>query len=68
MSPTPKRPNDPPGGAPTQTGKKRLDTQIHRRKKAPPVPPLEAEWDESSSSRSTDLKMPPDRMNRGGSS
>lgn len=68
MSPTPKPPNNPSGGAQTPAGKKRLDTQIHRRKKAPPVLPLEAEWDEASSSRSADLKMPPDRMSRGGSS
>ncbi|MBI5855165.1 MAG: hypothetical protein HZB35_08065 [Nitrospirae bacterium] len=49
---------------PSPGAKRRLETQISRRKKAPPVPSLEAEWDESSSQRSTDLKMPPDKMTR----
>jgi hypothetical protein len=59
-----KRSTDPPTGAPPPAAKRRLDTQISRRKKAPPVPPLEAEWDESFESRSTDLKMTPDKMKR----
>jgi hypothetical protein len=62
MSPSEKRSTEHETGQRPGPVKKRLDTQIHRRKKAPPVPPLEAEWDDLSASRSTNLKMPPDKM------
>jgi hypothetical protein len=50
----------PPGGEP----KRRIETQIHRRKKAKAVPPLEAEWDVQSGSPPSDLRMPSDKMKK----
>lgn len=44
--------------------KRRIETQIHRRKKAKAVPPLEAEWDIESGSSSPDLRMPSDKMKK----
>ncbi len=41
---------------------RRLDTQIHRRKKAKAIPPLEAEWEADSRLPPKNLKMPADRM------
>jgi hypothetical protein len=42
----------------------RIETQIHRRKKARALSPLLAEWDARRSGKSTDLKMPADRMRK----
>lgn len=43
--------------------KRRIETQIHRRKKAKAVPPMEAEWNEDSQSP-PHLKMPADQMDK----
>jgi hypothetical protein len=50
----------PAGGNP----RRRIETQIHRRKKAKPVFPLEAEWDAESGTPPTGLRMPPDKMRK----
>jgi hypothetical protein len=42
---------------------RRIETQIHRRKKAKATLPLESEWDEGSPTP-PDLKMPSDRLHR----
>jgi hypothetical protein len=44
--------------------KRRIETQIHRRKKAKAVPPLEAEWDVDQGNAPSGLKMPSDKMKR----
>ncbi|MGH7167875.1 MAG: hypothetical protein ACREII_05025 [Nitrospiraceae bacterium] len=44
--------------------KRRIETQIHRRKKAKPVFPLEAEWDADSASPPTGLRMPSDKKRK----
>lgn len=44
--------------------KRRIETQIHRRKKAKAVPPLEAEWDMASGTPPTGLRTPPEKMQR----
>jgi len=56
----------PPGGQASPPGgrKRRIETQIHRRKKAKAVPPLEAEWEVESNRRSSDLRMPSDKMKK----
>ncbi|OLB03403.1 MAG: hypothetical protein E6K61_03710 [Nitrospirae bacterium] len=46
------------------TPKRRIETQIHRRKKAKPVFPLEAEWDADSATPPTGLRMPSDKMRK----
>jgi hypothetical protein len=43
--------------------KRRIETQIHRRKKAKAVLPMEAEWNEDSQSP-PHLKMPADQMDK----
>ncbi|WP_447973721.1 hypothetical protein [Nitrospira sp. Kam-Ns4a] len=48
------------GGLPAR----RIETQIHRRKKAKAVPPLEAEWDAASGAKPTGLRTPPDKMTK----
>lgn len=48
------------GGSP----KHRIETQIHRRKKAKAVFPLEVEWDADSASPPIGLRMPSDKMNK----
>jgi len=42
--------------------KRRIETQIHRRKKAKAVFPLEAEWDARSNQPPVGLRMPSDKM------
>jgi hypothetical protein len=44
--------------------KRRIETQIHRRKKAKAVPPLEAEWS-ADSKNPAHLKMSSDHMETG---
>jgi hypothetical protein len=53
-------------GAPDVPGSpaRRIETQIHRRKKAKAVPPLEAEWDVSTGEKPKGLRTPSDRMGR----
>jgi len=46
------------------TRPRRIETQIHRRKKAKALSPLMAEWEVKQSGKSTDLKMPSDRMRK----
>ena len=43
---------------------RRIDTQIHRRKKAKAVPPLQAEWDVTEETPPTKLRMPSENMSR----
>lgn len=45
-------------------GPRRIETQIHRRKKAKAVLPLEAEWDQGVEGPPVSLKMPPDKMKK----
>ena len=42
--------------------KRRIETQIHRRKKVKAVFPLEAEWDARSNRLPVGLRMPSDKM------
>jgi hypothetical protein len=44
--------------------RRRIETQIHRRKKAKAVYPLEAEWDASSGPPPERLRMPSNKMTR----
>ncbi|TAJ34348.1 MAG: hypothetical protein EPO64_00885 [Nitrospirae bacterium] len=44
---------------------RRIETQIHRRKKAKAVLPLEAEWDQGVEGPPVSLRMPPDKMKKG---
>lgn len=58
MARSPKSAKEPP-----RTGANaRIETQIHRRKKAKATPPLEAEWDIRSSGASTHLRTPSEQM------
>ncbi len=50
---------DPASG---EKRKRRIETQIHRRKKAKAVFPLEAEWDVRSNRLPVGLRMPSDKM------
>lgn len=43
---------------------RRIETQIHRRKKAKAVFPLEVEWEVGSLGPPSSLRMPSDRMNK----
>ena len=45
-----------------ESPKRRIETQIHRRKKAKAVFPLEAEWDARSNRLPVGLRMPSDKM------
>lgn len=51
---------NPSGGQRTR----RLDTQIHRRKKVKAALPLQSEWDSGSAKPPTGLRMPPERMKK----
>lgn len=59
-------PGRPPSGQASPPGgrKRRIETQIHRRRKAKAVPPLEAEWDVESNQPSSHLRMPSDKMKK----
>jgi hypothetical protein len=50
--------------SPTPPRKPRIETQIHRRKKAKAVPPLKAEWDADSGNPPTGLRTPSDHMRK----
>lgn len=43
---------------------RRIETQIHRRKKAKAVLPLEAEWTVGSGQAPPALRMPPENMSK----
>lgn len=62
MAESPRSPEQPHDGKPSS--KRRIETQIHRRKKAKAVPPLEAEWDIQSGAQGTGLRTPADKMSR----
>jgi hypothetical protein len=47
---------------PAKASRRRIETQIHRRKKAPPVAPLQAEWDQTDGDRPTRLRTPSEKM------
>jgi hypothetical protein len=55
---------DLPTGTPVPPAgrQRRIETQIHRRKKAKGVPPFEAEWDAASGTLSKELRMSRDQM------
>ncbi len=44
--------------------KRRIETQIHRRKKAKAVPPMESEWEDAQQGQPSQLRTPPDKMKR----
>jgi hypothetical protein len=41
---------------------RRIETQIHRRKKAKAVYPMQAEWEEGTALPPERLRMPPEKM------
>ena len=43
---------------------RRIETQIHRRKKAKAVPPMESEWEDAQQGQPSQLRTPPDKMKR----
>ena len=43
---------------------KRIWTQIHRRKKAKAEPPLTDEWEDQSPTPPSNLRMPPENMEK----
>ncbi len=55
---------DSSGDLPRASGKRRIETQIHRRKKVKTVFPLHAEWDAGSGRPSPRLRMPQGRMKK----
>lgn len=57
-------PKQAPGQASAsgESQRRRIETQIHRRKKAKAVFPLEAEWDARSNRLPVGLRMPSDKM------
>lgn len=58
-------PRPPGSGQPSQSSpRRRIETQIHRRKKAKKVFPLESEWDVDVGSPPERLRMPPEKMGR----
>ena len=58
-------PRPPGSGQPSQgSAKRRIETQIHRRKKAKKVFPLESEWDADAGSPPERLRMPAEKMGR----
>lgn len=63
MTKPPRQPEESRPGAPDPSPR-RIETQIHRRKKAKAVPPLEAEWDVSTGEKPKGLRTPSDRMGR----
>ena len=53
-----------PGPPREEALKRRIETQIHRRKKGNAVWPLEVEWEVGSLGPPSNLRMPSDRMNK----
>ncbi len=59
------QPRSRPDGAAASGGRpSRIETQIHRRKKAKALSPLTAEWDEQRPESPPKLRMPSDRMRK----
>jgi len=55
-------PNQPPTPGAQRTDRPRIETQIHRRKKAPAFSALEPEWDYIDEVPPSHLRMPSSRM------
>lgn len=54
-----------PDGKPVPDARpRRIETQIHRRKKAKALSPLTAEWDVRRTDAPAQLRMPSDRMRK----
>lgn len=48
----------------TSLARRRIETQVHRRKTAKAVPPFEAEWNEESPGPPVNLRTPSDKMEK----
>jgi hypothetical protein len=55
-------PDRPPSHSAEHQGRPRIETQIHRRKKAKAFSALEAEWDQIDKVKPSHLRMPSGRM------
>lgn len=55
-------PGQPPTRDAQRQGRPRIETQIHRRKKAKAFSALESEWDQIDQVSSSHLRMPSGRM------
>jgi len=55
-------PDQPPTHGAQRRDRPRIETQIHRRKKAKAFSALEPEWDEIDKVKPSHLRMPSDRM------
>ena len=55
-------PDKPPLHGTQRPGRPRIETQIHRRKKAKALSALEPEWDQIEQVAPSHLRMPSDRM------
>ncbi len=56
------RPLERKSKGPALPGRRRIDTQIHRRKKINTLSPLEIEWDAQSGNPPSGLRMASDKM------
>ena len=56
--------NSPPEPEVSAKPKRRIETQIHRRKKAKAVYPLTDEWEDSLPAPGDKFKMPPENMKK----
>ena len=59
----PQKPQSDPDHIPSPSAKRRIQTQIHRRKKAKAVSPLEDEWNEQSDTP-PNLRTPSSKMKK----
>lgn len=68
--PPPQQPGASPKSSRSKRGqsgpRKRIETQIHRRRTVTAIPPFEAEWDAATGERPAGLRTPPDQMKPGG--
>jgi hypothetical protein len=55
-------PDQPPIHGAQRRDRPRIETQIHRRKKAKAFSALEPEWDQNDKVKPSHLRMPSDRM------
>jgi hypothetical protein len=55
-------PDQPPNHDAQRQYRPRIETQIHRRKKAKAFSALEAEWDQTDQAQPSHLRMPSGRM------
>lgn len=63
-SPLEDRPSPSIEASEASSKRRRIETQIHRRKKAKAVPPLEAEWNEESPGLPANLRTSSDKMEK----